>query len=323
MDQWEGGCRPQESEEPDIVPMQTFQSSEQHERAERVAARRTNRPSMLRFQLSLHAGLFLTALSIVVFKTPNGFAFGGTSGVSLILSTLCPDLSVGVFMWIINAVLVVLGVVFLDRRTVGWSLFASFALSAYVSLLEGLIPLSSSLTGDMTLDLCFAVLLPALGGAIVFDAGASTGGTDILALILTKHTSLQVGRALMIVDMSIVGVAALLYGPRVGLYCVLGLFAKTVVVDGVIENLRLRKVCLVISSHALDIERFIVEQLDRSATVTRGYGAYSGKPVLQVMSVLTPREAMRLKQFVRVVDPGAFITILNSSEIIGRGFRRA
>lgn len=306
-----------------IIPMEEFQSVEERRQADRAATKRGAQPGMLEFQVVLNCGLALTALAIVVFKTPNGFAFGGTSGLSLILSTLLPQFPVSAFMWIINAALVVLGLIFLDRKTVGWSVFASFALSAYVSLFELIFPTRTSITGDMWLDLCFAVLLPALGSAMVFNVGASTGGTDILALILTRRTSLQVGRALMVVDIGIVCVAAVLFGPRVGLYCVLGLLAKTLVVDGVIENLRLRKVCIVISGKAEDIERFIVRKLNRSATITKGYGAYSGRRVLQIMSVLTPREAMRLRQYARTVDPGAFITIVNSSEIIGRGLRRA
>ncbi len=97
------------------------------------------------------------------------------------------------------------------------------------------------MTGDMWLDLCFAVILPALGSAIVFDIGASTGGTDILAMILKRRTTLEIGRALLLVDIGIVTIAAFLYGPRVGLYCVLGLFAKTLVVDKAIESIHLQQ----------------------------------------------------------------------------------
>ena len=148
-------------------------------------------------------------------------------------------------MWIINIVLVVLGFIFLERRAILWSVFASFALSAYVSLFEMLFPGASavSVTGDMWLDLCFAVLLPAIGSAMVFDIGASTGGTDILAMILRRHSTLEIGRALLLVDIGIVAIAAVLYGPRVGLYCVLGLFAKTLVVDKAIESISSAQRC--------------------------------------------------------------------------------
>ena len=298
-----------------------FQTPDEARRSDEVSRKRSAAPSFPRFFLLLNAGLILTAIAIVVFKTPNHFAFGGTSGVSVILNTLVPNLPVSVFMWILNIVLVVLGLIFLEFKVVGWSVYASIALSGYTSLVELVYPSTQSPTGDMWLDLCFAVLLPAIGSALVFDIGASTGGTDIVALILKKHSSLQIGRALLVVDIGIVLIAAFLYGPRVGLYCVLGLFAKTMVVDTAIESLHLRKVCTVICTHPDLVEEFIVRELNRSATITHGIGAYTGRPVTILMSVLTRREAMRLRLFVRRIEPGAFITIVNSSEIIGKGFR--
>lgn len=298
-----------------------FLTPEEVRHATEVAKRRGSAPSFPRFFLLLNLGLILTAVAIVVFKTPNHFAFGGTSGVSVILNTLFPNLPVSVFMWILNVALVVLGLIFLDFKVVGWSVYASIALSGYTSLVELVYTSTQSPTGDMWLDLCFAVLLPAIGSALVFDIGASTGGTDIVALILKKHSSLQIGKALLVVDIGIVVIAAFLYGPRVGLYCVLGLFAKTMVVDTAIESLHLRKVCTVICTHPDLVEEFIVRELNRSATITHGVGAYTGKPVTILMSVLTRREAMRLRLFVRRIEPGAFITIVNSSEIIGKGFR--
>lgn len=304
-----------------VVPMSGCQTSEEAERARRISEKRGSRPSRMRFIVTLNLGIVLTAIAIVLFKSPNGFAFGGTSGLSIVLSKLFPTMPVGAFMWLINALLVVLGAIFLDRRAVGWSIIASFLLSAYVSLFELIFPANVSPTGDMWLDLCFAVLLPAFGSALVFDIGASTGGTDILAMILNRRSSLEIGKALMAVDVAIVLVAAVLYGPRVGLYCILGLFAKTLVVDGAIESLHLRKVCTIISSEPEAVERYIVKDLNRSATITPGYGAYSGRRVMQIMSVLSRREAMRLRLYVREIDPGAFMTIVNSSEIIGRGFR--
>ena len=181
------------------MPMERVVDRDVIERGERAGRKRSQEPGFPRFFAELNLGLILTAFAIVAFKTPNHFAFGGTSGVSVILSTLFPTLPVGVFMWIINAVLVILGFIFLERKAILWSVFASFALSAYVSLFELFIPTDVSMTGDMWLDLCFAVILPALGSAIVFDIGASTGGTDILAMILKRRTTLEIGRALLLV----------------------------------------------------------------------------------------------------------------------------
>ena len=274
-----------------------------------------------KFFFLLNLGLVATAVGIAVFKTPNHFAFGGTSGLSIVLATLFPRWNVGAFMWFINAALVVLGFVFLGVRSMGWTIYSSFALSFYVSLCERVCPLSAPLTSDAFLELCFAVILSAVGAAIVFNIGASTGGTDILAMILRKRTDVEIGKALFAVDIAIVCAAAVIYGPRTGLWCILGLVAKTFVVDTAIESIRQRKVCQVICKYPHDVEEFIVRKLGRTATVQTGWGAYSGRRVIILTTVLTRSEAMELRLYVRSIDRGAFITITSSSEIIGRGFR--
>ncbi len=295
-------------------------SADELEEADRLRRRR-ERLSHPRFLILLNLGLILTALGIVIFKTPNHFALGGTSGISIILATLFPALPVGGFMWVVNIALVALGLAMLDRRTMGWTVFSSLALSAYVTVLELLIPLAAPLTNDTLLELIFAVMLPAIGSAIVFNIGASTGGTDILAMILRKRTSLEIGKALLVVDAAIVAVAFVLYGPRTGLYCVLGLLAKALVVDTFIEGINTRKVVTVISSKPDEVMGYIVHDLHRTATIRDERGGFSGRDLTVLVSVLTRREAAKLRDHVRSIDPGAFITIMSSSEIIGRGFR--
>lgn len=269
----------------------------------------------------LNAGLITTALGIALFKTPNHFAFGGTSGLSIILSTIFPKWNVGFFMWIVNAALVLLGFAFLGVRSMGWTIYSSFALSFYVSLCEEIWPLTAPLTHDVFLELCYAVILPAVGSAIVFNIGASTGGTDIVAMILHKYTSLEIGRALLVSDLAIVLVGAYLYGPATGLYCILGMVLKTTVVDGAIESINLRKVCTVVTTNPGPVRDFIVKELNRSATEERAEGAYSHEEKWVLMTVLTRAQAQHLRRFVRRNDPHAFITIVNSSEIVGKGFR--
>ncbi len=296
-------------------------SSDEIESNERISQRR-EQPGRVRFFLLLNLGLILTALGIVVFKAPNHFALGGTSGISIIISTLNPGLPVGAIMWIVNAVLVVLGFIFLDKESMGWTVFSSFALSAYVSLFEQLIPLSAPLTDDTLLELIFAVMLPGIGSAFVFNIGASTGGTDILAMILKKHTSLQIGSALLVADMGIVAWAAILYGPRTGLYCVLGLVAKALVVDQFIESVNTSKVISIIADDPQPIMDYIVRDLHRTATLRYERGGFSGRSFETIVTVLNRHEAAQLRNYVRSLEPNAFMTIVSSSEIIGRGFRR-
>lgn len=275
----------------------------------------------INFFAQLNLGLMLTAVGIACFKTPNHFAFGGTSGLSILLADVFPRFNVGGFMWIINIVLVVLGFITLGVKCMGWTIYSSFALSFYVSVCEALWPLSEPITDDTLLELIFAVLLPALGSAIVFDIGASTGGTDIIALILQKHTSLQIGNALMLSDVLIVTAAAVRFGMATGLYCFLGLIGKSLVVDGAIERIHLSKVCTVVTADPQPVLDFIIKEMNRSATVEKAYGAYTHHEMSVIVTVLNRRQAVQLRNYLRANEPQAFITIVNSSEIIGKGFR--
>lgn len=275
----------------------------------------------MKFFAQLNAGLIITAVGIAYFKTPNHFAFGGTSGLSILLADIFPRYNVGGFMWIINAALVALGFLMLGAKCMGWTVYSSFALSFYVSVCESLFPMSAPFTDDTLLELIFAVMLPALGSAIVFDIGASTGGTDIIALILQKHSSLQIGNALMLSDVLIVCAAAVRFGMATGLYCILGLLGKALMVDGAIERIHLSKVCTVVTASPQPVLDFIIKKLNRSATVEKAYGAYTHHDTSVIVTVLNRRQAVLLRNYLRAEEPQAFITIVNSSEIIGKGFR--
>ena len=271
--------------------------------------------------LILNLGLIFTAAGISIFKTPNHFAIGGTSGVAILLADLFPRLNVGGAMFLINLLLVVLGLVFLGRGFTGATIYASAALSAYVALFEQLVPLSAPLTDDTMLELIWAVILPAVGSALVFNIGASTGGTDIIAMILSKHSSLEIGKALLVSDFLITAATFWLFDVRTGLYCILGLLLKTFLVDIVIDGINSRKYVTVVSCKPDEIKSFILETLHRGATVSRAEGAFTHQPEQVITTALTRRQAVLLRNYIRKIDPHAFITMVNSSEIIGKGFR--
>ena len=270
--------------------------------------------------LLLNFGLAVLAAGMHFFKAPNNFAFGGTSGISILISSLTP-FNVGTAMLLINAVLVVIGLIFLGPKRMGVTIYSSMALSVFVDLFERIWPMSAPFTDDKFLELCYAVILPAVGSAIVFNIGASSGGTDIVAMILSDKTSIEIGKALLLSDFLIALAAGGLYGVRTGMYCVLGLLAKAFVVDGVIENINIRKKITIVSKHPDEILEFIINDLKRGATVYTAHGAFSGRDEEVITTVLGRRQAVLLRNHIRRVDPASFITIVNSSETIGKGFR--
>lgn len=271
--------------------------------------------------LFLNLGLLIVALGVHFFKVPNSFAIGGTTGVSIIASTLFPNLNVGSFMMIINVLLIIIGFIFLGKSFATGTVYSSIVLSLFIWLLEVIIPVTKPLTDDKFLELCFAVILPAVGSGIVFNIGASTGGTDIVAMILSKRTKLEIGKALFVSDFIITVAAGSIYGIKTGLYCVLGLLVKAFLLDIVIDSINVRKHVTIISKESKAIEAFIMNELHRGVTISKAYGGYTGEEKEMITTVLGRRQAVALRDYIRSIDQNAFITIVNSSETVGKGFR--
>ena len=148
--------------------------------------------------LFMNLGVLLMAIGIYFFKAPNGFATGGVSGVAIILANVFPVLTQSVYMMIINVLLLIVGLIVLGKECGILTIYCSLMLSLENWLFETLIPLSAPLTSYPLLELVYAVLLTGVGSAIIFKCRASSGGTDIVALVLKKYTSMNVGTALCI-----------------------------------------------------------------------------------------------------------------------------
>ena len=148
----------------------------------------------------LNFGILLTAAGIYFFKAPNGFATGGVSGLSIVLSSVISFLTQAEIMLAINATLLIIGVIVLGKECGALTFYCSIMLSLENWLFETLIPLEAPLSSSPLLDLVYAVLFTGIGSAIVFKCRASTGGTDIVALVLRKYTSMDVGKALLVSD---------------------------------------------------------------------------------------------------------------------------
>ena len=171
------------------------------------------------------------------------------------------------------------------------------------------------------MELIFAIFLPALSAAILFNIGASGGGTDIIAMILKKYTSVPIGTALFLVDCVIVISSCFVFDIQTGLFSLTGLLAKSLVIDNVIESINRCKVFLIVCDDPDPICEFIYQELKRSATVYKAHGAFTHNQKMIIMSVMKRGQAVQLRNFVKRYQPGAFIAIVNSSEIIGKGFR--
>ncbi|NLU53149.1 MAG: YitT family protein [Clostridiaceae bacterium] len=270
--------------------------------------------------LYINLGLLLVACGIHFYKIPNHFATGGVSGISIILEHYIEHLNVGALMLIINVAFLILGLALLGWDFTRNTVYSSLTLSGMVWLLDVIFPINNPLTNDTLLELFFAIGLPGIGSAIVFNLNASTGGTDIIAKILNKYTNLDIGKALLTSDILIATAAGLVFSVRIGMYSVLGLVLKGLIIDNVIEGFNLKKQVVIVSENPEPIKKYIIENIGRGATIHTAYGAWTNEEKHIITSVMGRKQAVELRNFIRKTDKNAFITITNTSEIIGKGF---
>jgi len=270
--------------------------------------------------LVMTMGCILLAIGVYFFKIPNGFATGGVTGIGTVLAKVTP-ISPGAWIWGLNIVLLLLGFIFLGKRNVIKTVYCSMLYSAITYVLEIAVPLTAPLSNQPLLELVYAMLLTSIGSAFIFNADASSGGTDITALILKKYTSLDVGKALLAVDFVVAASSFVVFDIQTGLFSLLGLFAKAFIVDAVIDNLNTCKYFVVITDKREEISEFIIETLHHGVTVSSVVGEYTKQDRAMIHTVCKRMEAIKLRNKIKEIDPKAFIIITTSSEIIGRGFR--
>lgn len=270
-------------------------------------------------------GSVLVSVGVYFFKFPNHFSMGGVSGLSILLGQVIPShlVTPATINTVITVLFLILGFLVLDKSFGLKTVYCSLLYSLTIQLLERFCPLSQPLTHQKMLELFFAVILPALGAAILFNIGASTGGTDIMAMILKKYSGMDVGRALLVSDVLIAAAALLIFDIETGLFSLLGLALKSVLVDSVIESLNRNKSFTVVTHDPDPVCRYINEALHRGATIWKGQGAYTGQEQYVILTALSRHQAVALRNYLRQNDPHAFMLITNSSEIFGKGFLRA
>ena len=271
----------------------------------------------------MNVATVMISVGVYCFKFPNNFSMGGVSGLSILLGKVLPVLSASSYNTIINVLFLILGFLMLDKSFGFRTVYCSLLSAGLIQVFSWVWPLTTPLTDQLMLELFFAVILPALGAAILFNIDASSGGTDIAAMILKKYTGLDVGTALLISDVAIAAAALFVFDATAGLCSLLGLALKSVLVDSAIESLNRRKAFFVITSDPEHVCDYVTHTLVRGATIWTAQGAYTHDVHHVVLTVLSRRQAVTLRRYLKQVDPHAFMIVANSSEIFGKGFLRA
>ena len=282
----------------------------------------------------LNVGVFLIAFSVWMFLAPNRFAVGGVGGISIVLANYLEPMTNGILSYdviyiILNAILLVFGLIFLGKSLTLKTIYCTVAVSLENFLLNLLskyvlpadfFPLTNG--NELFLELVLAVLITGVGQAIVFNCRASSGGTDIIALIIKKYSKANIGFALFAADILIACLAFFTVPdmPEIALFSILGVFAKSFVIDGVIDNITKTKYVTIITVNPDIVAGVITDYIHRGFTKMDGAGGYTGEPRSVIITVCRRAQAAHLKAKLHEVDPTAFVIITNVNEILGKGF---
>ena len=266
--------------------------------------------------------IVIMAVGVYFFKFPNNFCFGGVTGAATVIAAVTP-MSAGDFTTAANLLLLILAFFAVDRRFAIDTAYAIVLLSGLLMLLEHMVPLSAPLSTQPLLELVFAIVLPAIGSALLFNIGASSGGTDVLAMMLKKHTQIKdTGIALLLCDLIMVVAACFVFDIQTALYSFVGLVLKSMVIDNIIQTITLCKAITVICNDPNPICDFIMKELHKGATVVSGYGAYSHDLKYIVFTTLTRRQALQLRLYIHREHMDAFISASDTNEVFGKGFSK-
>lgn len=244
-------------------------------------------------------GISMMAVGVYFFKFPNNFVFGGVTGAAALAAKLTP-ISASEFSAVVNMLMLLLGLIFLGKEFALTTGYATVVLSAELMLLEKACPLNEPLSDQPMLELIFAIALPAIASALLFSVGASSGGTDVIALIVEKYTHLHTA-----------------------LYSFVGLTVKSLMIDVVLERMKMCKAILIVCDDKEPICDFVNKKLERGATYTPCNGAYTNQPRYIIYTTLTRHEAMQLREFIHKEHLNAFMSMLSTTEVFGKGFDNA
>ncbi|RPH49885.1 MAG: YitT family protein [Desulfobacteraceae bacterium] len=262
--------------------------------------------------LLISIGSALVAVAINGILIPHQFVSGGLVGLSLIIHYIFKPLPVGWLYLLMNIPLFVLGWKFVGRRFFYYSIAGMVIFSAAVAFIKIPLPVQ-----DKILSALFAGIITGIGAGIILKSKGSAGGTDIFSVILLNRFSVRVGNTILFFNVIVLAAASVLFSLDSALYTMIYMYVSTRIVELVLTGLSQRKAVIIISPKWEEISRKILKDIVRGVTFLKGQGAYSGKDENVLYTVVTFRELPRIKEIVRKADPGAFVVVHETLEVMG------
>ncbi len=275
-------------------------------------------------------GSFILAVGFVFFITPHKIVPGGVYGIAIVVHYLTENLfylwpegfPIGLFGLLLNVPLTIAGIRILGpkfgvKTVVGFVLTSVFMDTITILRPDGDLPLVQ----DVLLSCVFGGVLLGFGLGLIFKSRATSGGSDIIAMMIAKYTRLPLGKLMIYVDSVIVLFGLLAFRDwAIPLYSWIVIYITGKVIDLTIDGANYNKAMMIVSKAHEEIRDKLVLDLERGGTYLRGEGMFTGQEKQIIYTVLSRREVAILEEFISNIDPDAFITIMDTKEILGEGF---
>jgi uncharacterized membrane-anchored protein YitT (DUF2179 family) len=274
----------------------------------------------LKNALLILIGCAIMGLAYALFLIPHHFVPGGVSGIAIIANYFA-GLPVGALIIVLNVPIFLLGLKTMGKKYVVNSLAGMVVSSVFIDLFHTVLKLRPA-TDNAVLAAIYGGVMLGVGLGIVFRGRASTGGSDIIGMVVSKHTGMSLGFGIMIADFVIISASGLAFGSlEAPLYGYLVLFLSTKVIDMILEGWSYSKLVIITSSRTQEIADFILRGLDRSGTALRSRSLYLNREGEIILTVIHRKQLADLRNFIKKTDPEAFVVINDTYDVLGKGFK--
>ncbi len=262
-------------------------------------------------------GAMMGGIAFNAFLIPHKLLSGGVSGVALILNYIF-ELNPGVLIFIFNIPIFLAGYKFMDKEFILLSLVGMTVFSVSIDLFSFL--KNVVYIEDTLLSCLYGGVLNGIGMGLVFRNRASQGGIDIVAVIVKKYFSMNLGRTSLIINFVIIAIASFFFGLEPAMYTLVSMYVASTVLDKVQQGFGSSKSVMIITDSEQQVADAILKTLDRGVTYLEGEGAYTGNKKRVIYCIVALKQLAKLKQIVNEIDSSAFMAVSDTAEVLGHGF---
>ena len=266
-------------------------------------------------------GTIIASFAVFFFLTPSHLAVGSISGLAVLIAKFVP-MTVGTLLIILNGICLLLSAIFVGKEFTYRTLYPSILLPIVIRILEKIYPNMQSLMDDQFLDMLGYLFLYALGASLLFMNNASSGGLDVITKIMNKYFHMELGTAMSVCGMAVAIPSIFIYDIKTGLLSILGTYFNGIILDHFLFGFSIKKKVCVVSDHIKEIRDYVINVMHSGATFYEATGAFDYRNYKELNIIVNRQEYVTLINLIDKVDPDAFVSVYNVSEIMSHTWGR-